>query len=95
MCGCLSHAPPPGTWPTTQACGLTGKQTGDPLIHSPALNPLSHTSQGYSSYFLKGFKSEWRHGQMAAKELPSALFKSSCYWLGDCEQAQEFYIFKM
>ena len=22
MCGCLSHAPHRGTWPTTQACAL-------------------------------------------------------------------------
>ena len=36
-----------GTWPTTQACALTGNRTGDPLVHRPALNPLSHTSQGY------------------------------------------------
>ena len=35
-----------GTWPTTQACALTGNQTGDPLVHRPKLNPLSHTSQG-------------------------------------------------
>ena len=36
-----------GTWPTTQACALTGNQTGDPLVRRPELNPLSHTSQGY------------------------------------------------
>ena len=36
-----------GTWPTTQACALTGNPTGHPLVHRPALNPLSHTSQGY------------------------------------------------
>ena len=36
-----------GTWPTTQACALTGNRTGDPLVHSPALTPLSHTSQGH------------------------------------------------
>ena len=35
-----------GTWPATQACTLTGTQTGDPLVHRLALNPLSHTSQG-------------------------------------------------
>ena len=35
-----------GTWPTTQACALTGNRTGDPLLHSLALNPLSHTRQG-------------------------------------------------
>ena len=43
-----SRAPPTGdlTWPATQACALTGKGTGDPLVLRPALNPLSHTSQG-------------------------------------------------
>ena len=35
-----------GTWPTTQACALTGNRTGDPLVLRLALNPLSHTSQG-------------------------------------------------
>ena len=33
-----------GTWPTTQACALTGNQTSDPLVRRLALNPLSHTS---------------------------------------------------
>ena len=27
-----------GTWPATQACGLTGNQISDPLIHRLALN---------------------------------------------------------
>ena len=35
-----------GTWPTTQACALTGNQTGDLTVHRPMLNPLSHTTQG-------------------------------------------------
>ena len=35
-----------GTWPTTHTCALTGSQTRNPLVHSPVLNPLSHTSQG-------------------------------------------------
>ena len=35
-----------GTWPTTQAYALTGNRTGNPFIYRPALNPLSHTSQG-------------------------------------------------
>ena len=45
----LMH-PPPGTWPATQACALTGNWTSDPLVHRPALNPLSHTSQGWLSF---------------------------------------------
>ena len=27
------------TWPTTQACALTGNQSPGPLVHRPALNP--------------------------------------------------------
>ena len=46
MCGYLSHAPQLGTWPATQACALTGNRTNDPLLRRPALNPLSHSSQG-------------------------------------------------
>ena len=33
-------------WPATQARALTGNLMGDGLVHRPALNPLSHTSQG-------------------------------------------------
>ena len=35
-----------GTWPTTQACALTGNRTGNPLVCRPALNLLRHTNQG-------------------------------------------------
>ena len=35
-----------GTWPATQVFTLPGNQTGYPLVQRPALNPLSHTSQG-------------------------------------------------
>ena len=35
-----------GPWPATQACTLTENWTGNPLVHWPALDPLSHTSQG-------------------------------------------------
>ena len=45
--------PPLGTWPTTQACALTGNQTSDLLVYRPALNPLTYTSQGSKIYFLK------------------------------------------
>ena len=33
--------------PATQACALTGNRTSNALVHRPALNPLSHTSQGW------------------------------------------------
>ena len=38
-----------GTWPTTQACAPTGHGTShDPLVRRRALNPLSHTCQGWT-----------------------------------------------
>ena len=40
-----------GTWPATQACALTGNWASDPVVHRPALNPLSHTGQGHSFMF--------------------------------------------
>ena len=42
-----------GTWPTTQACALTGNRTSNPLVLRPVLNPLSYTSQGQIKSFLK------------------------------------------
>ena len=35
-----------GTWLATQVCALTGNQTSNLWVYRPALNPLSHTSQG-------------------------------------------------
>ena len=45
----LAH-PPLVTWPATQACALTGDQTGDLLVPRLLLNPLSHTNQGLLFY---------------------------------------------
>ena len=50
-CVVASHKPPLGSWSATQACALTGNRTSDPLIHRPALNPLSHTSQRCSNLY--------------------------------------------
>ena len=51
-----SHVTPPGTWPATQACALTGNGTGDPLVHGLGLNPLSHTSQSVNIFIFILFK---------------------------------------
>ena len=48
----LLARPQLGTWPAIHAYALTGNWTCDPLVHRLALNPLSHTSQGYM-FFLK------------------------------------------
>ena len=49
-----------GTWPTTQACALTGNRTSDPLDCRPACTPLSHTSQG-SLLFFNHDMNEYNH----------------------------------
>ena len=43
--------PPLGTWPTTQACALTGNPTSNPLVRRLALKTLSHTFQGQITVF--------------------------------------------
>ena len=41
-----------GAWLATQAYALTGNRTGDRSVHRPALNSLSHISQGKSQHFI-------------------------------------------
>ena len=41
--------------PATQACSLTGNQTGDLSIYRTTPDPLSHTSQGESSHLETDF----------------------------------------
>ena len=50
-----------GTWPTTQACALTGNRISDLSVLRPALNPLSHTSQGLPVHSLL-VKVKHQHG---------------------------------
>ena len=58
QCVVASRGTPPGTQSATQACALTGNQTGDPLVRRPAFSPLSHTSQG-NNWYLKDNKKEF------------------------------------
>ena len=41
-----------GTWPETQACSLMGNRSSDTLVRRPALNPLSHPSQGSMCFYV-------------------------------------------
>ena len=52
QCVVASHVSLLGTWPAMRAHALTGIRTRDPLVHRPALNPLSYSSQGKARYFL-------------------------------------------
>ena len=52
QCVVASHTPPTGDPAHTQACALTGNRTGGPLVRKLALNPLSHTNQGWLQHFL-------------------------------------------
>ena len=47
-----SRVPPTGDPAATQACALPGNQTSNPLVHRLALNPLSHTIQGFILIFI-------------------------------------------
>ena len=58
------------TWPATQARALTGPRTGKPLLHSPALNPLSRTSQVYSWDYLHIVCVRWKHSLMLCHTSP-------------------------
>ena len=75
-------APPPplGTWPATQACALTGNRTGDPLLLRPALNPLSHISQGEAQYIfdILYFINSWLINQKSSVQHQNI----KCLWLG-------------
>ena len=67
-----------GTWPTTQACALTGNRTSDPLLHRLVLNSLSHTSQG-SSPTLRELKSgSWE--DICTTMFTAALFTVAKVW---------------
>ena len=48
QCVIASHMPPLTGDPVhnPHACAPPGNQIGDTLVRRPALNPLSHTSQG-------------------------------------------------
>ena len=52
MCGCLSCAPYRGPGLQPRHVPYTGNPTGDPLVHRPACNPLSHTSQALRAFKL-------------------------------------------
>ena len=67
--------PLPETWPTTQACSLTGNRTGDSEVHRPALSPLSHTSQGSLSFF------NWKKLVHMQTEKKSPAKRERCYLL--------------
>ena len=77
MCGCLSNTPTRDlTWPTTQACALTGTPTGDPLVHRPVLNPLSHSSHGRKRHF-PSYSGQWGSLHSLQTEIPSQLPRSA------------------
>ena len=53
MYGCLLCSPYSGPCLQPRHVPLTGNQTSNPLVRRPALNPLSHTNQGRSDFFLE------------------------------------------
>ena len=74
----LKH-PQLGTWLAPQACAVIGNLTSNLSIQRPALNPLSHTSQGRRKRFEEishSFEEEclqmlFRFGMVLSVLLPS------------------------
>ena len=65
--GCLSCAPYWEPGPQPRHVPWSGNQTCDPLVRRPLLNPLSLTSHGVMSVFLKtlpGVFNQWPMGHM-------------------------------
>ena len=64
-----SCTPPMGTWPTTQACALTGNWTGDLLVGRPLLNAWATPAR----WFFSSFKCvcEWTYSLLSIYCRPS------------------------
>ena len=79
-CVVASCTPLLGTWPATQTGALTGNWTGYPLVHRPALDPLSHTSKGSKAVFISFLKANLAsHSYGFGKERSiSIIFKVNC-----------------
>ena len=67
MLGCLLSVPYWGPGPQTRHVSWTGNQTSAPWVHRPALNPLSHTSQGKHLNF-------WHEEERVCKGLENTEF---------------------
>ena len=72
----LTH-PQLGTWPTTQACALTGNRTSGLLVLGMMPNPLNHTGQGsllylHSSLASRGEREDERKGRCLAALTPGS-----------------------
>ena len=72
-------------WPATQACALPGNWIGNPLVHRPALHPLSHTGQGWHVIFILGFdedeqkfSQEHLHSWSVITSLCTLVYKLTC-----------------
>ena len=59
------HPLQPGTWPTTQACALTGNQIGDPLLCGPAPNQTTPVRAIYNFYLLIIPQQSWKNSPLA------------------------------
>ena len=77
----LLTLPPPGAWPTTQACALTENGTSDPLVRRPVLNPLNYTSQDPIKYMLKKnhfifyFDNRWQESKRRVTQETAAVLQ--------------------
>ena len=74
-----------GTWPATHACALTGNPIGDPLVHRPVLNSLSHISQHFANSFKRQYSTVVKHMTFAVRP-PVFKISTNIYLLFDIRQ---------
>ena len=84
--GYLPYVPPPETELATQACALTGNQTGNLPLCGTMSHQLSHTVQGWSALYCLGpfCRSFLSHSFLAPPCLPRVSVDASYCHLSMC-----------
>ena len=77
MCGCLLQAPSWAPSPQPRHVLQIGDRTSGPSVHRPALNPPSHTSQGYQFIFQLQFTLNTNMYQLQVYSTLSLILESS------------------
>ena len=75
----------------------TGNRTSEPLVHRPALNPVSHTSQSRKAFLARGIATEAPFPSTEFQVLPSSCAMLACdvlnAWLRAAELTAEKCLF--
>ena len=81
--------PQPGTWPTTQACALTGNRTGDLAVSGTMPNLLSHARQSWNVNFFRVETFSPISGFLAYCRLPVTQEALKAHWRKQEEEREK------